>query len=171
MDDNKIGPPEIVAMASVGVFFFATFLPWFSVSVSGDSSGILSGADFPSANGWDAGFLWSGFPLLLGFALLALLLLPKVAPDISLPDLPPYLPLAIAGAAAFLVLVKILIGADVEGAGAAVAFGVNIDVSRSFGIFLAFLATLGMVAAGFLAMQGSDQPLGGGGGSTPPQPF
>jgi len=99
MDDNKIGPPEIVAMASVGVFFFATFLPWFSVSVSGDSSGILSGADFPSANGWDAGFLWSGFPLLLGFALLALLLLPKVAPDISLPDLPPYLPLAIAGAA------------------------------------------------------------------------
>ena len=72
---------------------------------------------------------------------------------------------------AFLVLVKILIGADVEGAGAAEAFGVSIDVSRSFGIFLAFLASLGTVAGAFLAFQASDQPLGGGGGSTPPQPF
>ena len=172
MDDKKVGPPEIIAIASVAVFFIATFLPWFTVSVGGDSSGILSGQDFPSANGWDAGFLWSGLPLLLGFALLALLLVPTFAPDVTLPDLPPFVPLAIGGFAAFLVLVKLLIGADVEGAGAAEAFGLSIDVSRSFGIFLAFLATLGMTAAGFLAMQASDQPLGGGGGvSTPPQPF
>lgn len=171
MDDKKVGLPEIIAIASVAVFFIATFLPWFTVSVGGDSSGILSGADFPSANGWDAGFLWSGLPLLLGFAVVALLLVPKVAPDVTLPDLPPFLPLALAGAAAFLVLVKILIGADVEGAGAAEAFGVSIDVSRSFGIFLAFLASLGTVAGAFLAFQASDQPLGGGGGSTPPQPF
>ena len=171
MDDKQVGPPEIIAIASVAVFFIATFLPWFTVSVGGDSSGILSGEDFPSANGWDAGFLWSGLPLLLGFALLALLLLPKVAPDVTLPDLPPFLPVAIAGFAAFLVLVKLLIGADVEGAGAAEAFGLSIDVSRSFGIFLAFLATLGMVAAGFLSMQASGKPLGGSSGSTPPQPF
>ena len=171
MDDKKLGSPEIIAIASVAVFFIATFLPWFTVSIGGDSSGILSDADFPSANGWDAGFLWSGLPLLLGFALLALLLLPKVAPDVTLPELPPFVPLAVGGFAAFLVLVKILIGADVEGAGAAEAFGVSIDVSRSFGIFLAFLAALGMTAAGFLAMQASDQPLGGSSGTTPPQPF
>ncbi|MBL8776519.1 MAG: hypothetical protein JNK12_11320 [Acidimicrobiales bacterium] len=171
MDDKQVGPPEIIAIASVAVFFIATFLPWFTVSVGGDSSGILSGQDFPSANGWDAGFLWSGLPLLCGFALLALLLLPKFAPDVTLPDLPPFLPLAIAGFAAFLVLVKLLIGADVEGAGAAEAFGLSIDVSRSFGIFLAFLASLGMVAAGFLAMQAGGKPLGGSSGSTPPQPF
>ena len=170
MDDKKVGPPEIIALASVAVFFIATFLPWFTISVSGDSSGILGGIDFPSANGWDAGFLWSGLPLLLGFAVLALLLLPKVAPDVTLPDLPPFLPLALAGAAAFLVLVKTLIGADVEGAGAAEAFGVSIDVSRSFGIFLAFLATLGMVAAGLLAFRrdgGAPPPTDG---TTPPQP-
>lgn len=172
MDDKKVGPAEIIAIVSVVVFLIATFLPWFKVSIGGDASGILAGRGFPAANGWDAGFLWSGVPLLLGFALLALLLLPKVAPDVTLPELPSFVPLAVGGFAAFLVLVKLLIGADVEGAGAAEAFGVSIDVSRSIGIYLAFLATLGMTAAGFLAMQASDQPLGGGGGvSTPPQPF
>lgn len=170
MEDKKLGTADIVGIASVAVFFVATFLPWFKVSVSGDTSGILSSADFPSANGWDAGFFWSGFPLLLGLAMLALLLLPKIAPDVTLPDLPPFVPLALGGAAAVLVLLKLLIGADVNGGGAAEAFGVSIDVSRSFGIFLAFLAALGMAAAGFLKMKESgDAPLGGG--TTPPQPF
>lgn len=171
MPDKKLGVPEIVGIAAVVVFFIATFLPWFTVSIGGDSSGVLSDADFPSANGWDAGFFWSGLPLLLGLALLALMLVPKLAPDVTLPDLPAWLPVALGGAAAVLVLLKILIGADVEGAGAAEAFGVSIDVSRSFGIFVAFLATAGMAAAGFLKMQESSGTPTGGGGTAPPQPF
>jgi hypothetical protein len=172
MSDKKLGVPEIVAIASVAVFFIATFLPWFSVSIGGDTSGILGAADFADANGWDAGFFWSGLPLLLGLAMLALLLLPVFAPDVNLPDLPPFLPLILGGVAAVLVLLKILIGADVEGAGAAEAFGVSIDVSRSFGIFVAFLATVGMAAAGFLKMQegAGTGPVGGAPGA-PPQPF
>lgn len=172
MDDKKLGPPEIVGIASVAVFFIATFLPWFSVSVSGDTSGVLGGVDFPSANGWDAGFLWSGFPFLLGLALLALLLLPKFAPDVALPDVPPFVPLLLGGLAAVLVLLKLLIGADVSGAGSAEAFGVSIDVSRSFGIFVALLAAIGMAAAGFLKMQAQGGASAApGAGTAPPQPF
>lgn len=171
MDDKKLGLPEIVGIAAVVIFFLATFLPWFSVSVSGDTSGVLGGVDFPSANGWDAGFLWAGFPFLLGLAMLALMLLPKFAPDVTLPDLPPFLPLILGGTAAALLLLKLLIGADVNGAGAAEAFGVSIDVSRSFGIFVALLATLGMVAAGFLKFQEQSGAPTAGGGTAPPQPF
>jgi hypothetical protein len=171
MPDKKLGVPEIVGIASVAVFFIATFLPWFTVSISGDSSGILTDTDFPSANGWDAGFFWSGLPFLLGLALLALMLIPVLAPDVTLPDLPPFLPLVLGGVAAALVLLKVLIGADVEGAGAAGAFGVNIDVSRSFGIFVALLATLGMTAAGFLKFQQAPGGPAGGAGTAPPQPF
>jgi hypothetical protein len=89
----------------------------------------------------------------------------------SAPDLPSWLPVALGGAAAVLVLLKLLIGADVNGAGAAEAFGVSIDVSRSFGIFVALLAAIGMAAAGFLKMQ--EQPGGAPstGGTAPPQPF
>lgn len=171
MDDKKLGLPEIVGIASVVVFFLATFLPWFSVSVSGDTSGVLGGVDFPSANGWDAGFLWAGFPFLLGLAMLALMLLPKLAPDVALPDLPPFVPLALGGTAVVLVLLKVLIGADVNGAGAAEAFGVSIDVSRSFGIFVALLAAIGMAAAGFLKMQEQGGASAAGGSTAPPQPF
>lgn len=172
MDDKKLGMADIVGVASVAVFFIATFLPWFKVTVNGDGSGVLSGADFPSANGWDAGFFWSGLPLLLGLAMLALFLVPKFAPDVTLPDMPPFVPLALGGAAAVLVLLKLLIGADVAGSDAAEAFGVTIDVGRSFGIFLAFLAALGMAGAGFLKMQESGAaPVGGDSSSAPPQPF
>ena len=171
MPEKKLGVPEIVGIASVAVFFIATFLPWFTVSVGGDSSGILGETDFPSANGWDAGFFWSGIPLLLGLALLALMLIPVFAPDMSLPDLPPFLPVILGGVAAVLVLLKLLIGADVEGAGAAEAFGVSIDVSRSFGIFVALLAAIGMAVAGFLKMQEGVGSGPAGAPGAPPQPF
>ncbi len=168
MNDKQLGLPEIVGIASVVVFFVATFLPWFTVSISGDTSGVLGGVDFPSANGWDAGFLWAGFPFLLGLAMLALMLVPILAPDVTLPDIPPFVPLILGGVAALLVLLKLLIGADVNGAGAAEAFGVSIDVSRSFGIFIALLAAIGMAVAGFLKLQEQGAAPSGSG---PPQAF
>ena len=170
MDDKQLGPPEILAIASVAVFFVATLLPWFGVSVSNDTSGILTGVDFGSANGWDTGFLWSFVPLLLGAGLLTLLLVPRLSPDTTLPDLPPFLPLVLGGTAAFLLFVKLVIGTSVRGVAAAEAFGVNIDVTRKFGLFLAFLATLGMLAAGVLAFQreAGRPPTQG---TVPPQPF
>lgn len=170
MQDKQLGPPEIVAIASVAVFFVATLLPWFGVSVSNDTSGILTGVDFGTANGWDTGFLWSFVPLLLGAGLLALLLVPRLSPDTALPDLPSFVPLALGGTAAFLLFVKLLIGTSVRGVAAAEAFGVNVDVTRKFGLFVAFLATLGMLAAGVLAFRrdGGSPPAHG---NVPPQPF
>lgn len=170
MDDKQLGPPEIIAIVAVAAFFVATLLPWFGVSVSNDSTGILTGADFGTANGWDTGLFWSFIPLLLGAGLLALLLVPRLSPQTTLPDLPPFLPLVLGGAAAFLLFVKLLIGTSVRGVSAAEAFGVNVDVTRRFGLFLAFLATLGMLAAGVLAFQ-RDAGRPRAHGTVPPQPF
>ena len=107
---------------------------------------------------------------LLGAGLLALLLVPPAVPDTALSDLPPFLCCALGGTAAFLLFVKLLIGTGVRGVAAREAFGVNVDVTRKFGLFLAFLATLGMLTAGILAFQrdGGSPPAHG---NVPPQPF
>lgn len=170
MQDQQLGPPEIVAIAAVALFFVATLLPWFGVDVSNDPSGVLTGIDFGTANGWDTGLLWSFVPVLLGGGLLALLLVPRLSPDTALPDLPPFLPLVLGGTAAFLLFVKLLVGTGVRGVAAAEAFGVDVDVTREFGLFLAFLATLGMLAAGVLAFR-RDAGAAPAQGIVPPQPF
>ena len=173
MDDKKLRIPDIVAIASVSVFFVALFLPWFTVSINGDSSGVLSGAGFPdgTVTGWDAGLFWSFVPLLLGIGLLTLLLLSRLAPDVALPDLPAYLPLALGAAAAALVLLKALVGYDAPAGSAVDLFDITVDVSRSVGLLVALLASLGMTAAGILATHTTNAIHTGAGATTPPHTF
>lgn len=169
MEQKQLGVPEIVALVSLVVFFLATWLPWFGVTVGGDASALAPAIDLGTANGWDTGLLWSFVPLLLGAGLVALLVAPVVSPRTTLPDLPPFLPLALGGTAAALVAIKLLVGTGVRGAEAAEAFGLDIGVNREAGLFLALLATLGMLAAGVLAFRRDEGPPTHG--TTPPQPF
>ena len=171
MNEKKLDIPDIIAIVSVAVFFIATLLPWFEVSFDFPDVG---GVDFdvPSSetgNGWDVGFLWSGIPLLLGLAMLFLMLAPKFIPDLNLPDLPPFLPLVLGGIAAFLVLLKLIIGED-AGVPGILGDDAGVEVSRSFGIFIAFLAAAGMAVAGFLKFQEAQKRGGLGGPGSPPPP-
>lgn len=170
MDDKKLGAAEGVATASVLVYVVSLFLPWFAVSVD-DPSGVLTGQNFADFSGWDTGFFWSGLPLLLGLALVAVLLVPVLAGPAALPELPPWIGAALGGTAVAIVALKVLIGADLPGSENEF-LGATIDVHRSYGILVALLATAAMAAAGGLAMQqtGHESTRGGPTGATPSPP-
>jgi hypothetical protein len=134
---------KVIAGSTIGFVIFY-FLPWFSIDIGAETLGIVASADF---NGGDVGFLWGTFPLLLALISVGIIAVRLFAPDATLPELPisyGQLHMALGGLAAFLVVLKLLIGEDG-------AFGVSID--RSYGLFLATLAALGLAAGGFLKMQ------------------
>ena len=138
MDINKLSTSEKIIAVSGIVLFISSFLPWFSVEAGGISYG--------DGNGWDVGFLWGGIPTLLGLVMVAHVVLSNFAENVNLPDLPWARVHMIAGiVAAALVVLKLLIGEDADGAEA-----LGVDITRSYGLFLATIAALGLAAGGFL---------------------
>jgi hypothetical protein len=157
VDLSKLDTGDKVIAGSGIVLFIAYFLPWFTADSDFGSA---------SANGSDVGFLWATLPMLLGLALAGLVIATKLF-DAKLPELPFPWVQAYLGAgvlAAILVVLKLIIGEDADGAE---AFG--IEVSRSFGIFLAALAAIGLAVGGFLKFQaGEDTSTTGGDTGTAP---
>lgn len=162
MDLDKLTTSDKVIAGGAIVLFLAQFFPWFEVSVSGFGSA--------TGNGFDIGFLWGTFPMLLGLVMLAHVAITAFSPDTKLPDLPAtwgQVHLGLGGLAAFLVVLKLLIGEDADGAA---AFGV--DVTRSFGIFLAAAAAIALAVGGYLKFQEERSGTAGGPAApgTPPPP-
>lgn len=157
MDLNKLSTSDKVIAGSGILLFIAYFLPWFTAD-----AGIVS----VDATGGDVGFLWATLPMLLGLIMAGVVIATKLF-DVKLPDLPVPWGQAMLGAgalAAVLVVLKLIIGEDTDGAEA-----LGIDISRGIGIFLATIAALGLAAGGFLKLQeGDDAPAGGGDGGTAP---
>jgi hypothetical protein len=151
MDLSKLTTGDKVIAGSALAYFIFLFFPWFEVDIAG--------IDFGSAgeyNGFDVGFLWGVFPFILALLMVVIVAVRAFSPDASLPELPigyGQLLLGIGALAALLVVLKLLIGED---------GGVGVNFSRSFGLFLAALAAIGLAAGGFLKMQeGDDAPAGG----------
>jgi hypothetical protein len=138
VDLNKLTQGEKVIAGSAIAFLLFTFFPWY---------GIGSG----SRNGWDY-FLFGVIPLLLAIVMVAQIGISRFS-ETKLPD--PPLPwgqihLILGGLAALLVLLKLLIG-DSVGGGTILGTKIpSIDLDRKYGIYLAFLASLGLVAGGYL---------------------
>jgi hypothetical protein len=161
VDLSKLKPGDYVIAGSAFVFLVSMFLPWFGVSGF-------------SRNGTD--YFITGFvPLLLVAGVVVLVVLNELT-DTDLPDIP--VPWAVAymaggGLAAFLILVRIVLGDDFGGG---VLDDFSYDLGRKFGIFIAFLAAAGVAGGGFLKLLedgGIDQLKGGGfggfGSQGPPQ--
>jgi len=168
LDLSKLTTSDKVIAGGGIVLFIAQFLPWFKISFGGDFG--FGGAS-ATGNGFDVGFIWGTFPMLLGLIMLAQVAITVFAPDTKLPDLPAtwgQIHLGAGSLAAVLVVLKLLIGESDDGIP-------GVDVTRQFGIFLAVLAALALAGGGFLKFQ--EEKAGGGGsgpaepGSTPPQPF
>lgn len=150
---NKLTTSDKIIAGSGIVLFIAYFLPWFKVDF-----GPLGGS--ASASGGDVGFFWATLPMLLGLIAAGAVIANKLF-DVKLPDLPIPWGQAFLGAgalAALLVVLKLLIGEDPSSI-----------VKRSFGLFLAALASIGLAAGGFLKFQEGDDstPSGSGSGSAP----
>jgi hypothetical protein len=153
VDLNKLTTSDKVIAGSGIVLFIAYFLPWFKVDF-----GVLGGS--ASANGGDVGFFWATLPMLIGLVMAGAVIATKLF-DVKMPELPIPLGqayLGLGGIAAILVVLKLLIGEDPSSV-----------VKRSFGLFIAAVAALGLAAGGFLKFQeGDDTPSDGGGtGSAP----
>lgn len=155
MDLNKLTLGDrVVAIAAI-VFLVAMFLPWYGVST-----------DFGSAsrNGFDY-FLFGWIPLLLAIAMVVQIALTRFS-AVEMPKVGSLtwgqLHLIIGAVAAVLVLLRLLITDSVG------VIGGSFDLDREFGLFIALLAAIGLVAGGFLKM--NDPADAGATGSAPPPP-
>lgn len=161
MDLSKLSLGDKIILGSGVLLFVFYFFPWFTFDL-----GIYGGTYKQSGSH----FLLTGtVPMLLGLVMVGWVVATKLA-SIELPELPVpagLLMLGMGGAAAVLVVLRLLIGGDDAGTDA---------LSRSFGLFLATLAALGLAGGGFLKFQedGGELPKSGGnssGGTQPPTPF
>jgi hypothetical protein len=132
VDLSKLTRSDRIIAGSGIVLFIASFMPWFK----------LTGPfrDY-TANGWDIGFLWGGLPALLGIVSAGIVLGTKLG-NMEMPKMSfsSGQAMLVAGAvSAALVVLKLLAGYH--------------SIDRAYGLFLATLAALGLLAGGFLAFQ------------------
>jgi hypothetical protein len=135
MDLNKLSQGDKVVGASGILLLVFSFLPWY---------GKFGG----SRNGWDY-FLFGVIPVILGVVMVAEVVIRNFT-ETKMPELPiTYGQLhVILGAVAFaLVLLRLLITDKVG------ALGVHVSLDRKYGLFLAVLASLGLLAGGLLKMR------------------
>lgn len=162
MDLSKLSTGDKVLAGSGIALFVFSFLPWFGVAGYGGGG-----------NAWDVGFFTGILPTLLGLLLVAYVVVTKVLDGVELPELPvPYglVVLGVAGLAALLVVIRLIIGYKVG-----TILGVDIKLDRKYGLILSTIAALGLVGGGFLKFQedGGELPSkkSGGSGENPSSPF
>src|SRR3954464_9227105 len=144
----------MIAAASGVVLFISLFLEWYSVSAKNAFASISRGG-----SGWEA---LSGIDILLFLISLVVvgIALAKAANVVPrLPVTTGFITLVLGGIALLLVLYRIISVPDVG------TFpGVSLDVSRSFGIFVAFIAAAGVTVGGWLTWNEEGKPSPGSAG-------
>jgi hypothetical protein len=144
VDLNKLTQSEKVIAGSAVAFFIFSFLPWY-------------GKGGYSRNGWSY-FLFGVIPLLLAIIMAAQIGISRFT-ETKLPDPPiswAQVHLVAGGLAALLVLLKLIIG-DKYHIGASILGISSVSLDREFGIYLAFLASIGLVVGAYLK---SKEPAG-----------
>ena len=141
MDLNKLTQGEKVIAGSAIALLVFSFFPWY-------------GKANYSRNGWSY-FLFGIIPVLLAIIMVAQIALSRFT-ETKLPDLPvtwAQVHLVAGGLAALLVLLKLIIGDKYSLGGLGILGIHSISLDRQFGIFLAFLATVGLVAGAVMKYQ------------------
>ena len=156
MDFSKFKPSDWLVGGGAIVFLIAMFLPWYEVDFTFVDA---------STSGWDY-FLLGIIPLLLILAVAVMVLLPMFQPNVNLPAT--FGPVSRAqglligaGLAALLVLFRLLIKDD-GGVDEAEDF-----IDRGIGLYLAFIASLAVLAGVFMRQKETDTPAAGAGPATP----
>jgi hypothetical protein len=168
---RKLNTADRIVAVSAIVLLIASFLDWFERSFEGEG-GVLTWSR--SIAGWDleGAILWVFVPVALGLLSLATVLIRAFSRRVALPRLPIGYGEAMffAGlASAGLVLLKFLLGEGDEGTAVVRGVQISIDVSRSYGIFVALLAAIGFAVGGYLKWQ--DEQSGHETGSSSQTPF
>jgi hypothetical protein len=139
VDLNKLTTSDKVIGGSAIALLIFSFLPWYGITAD---IGIASVSR--NRTGWDY-FLFGIIPVLLAIAMLVIIVLQRFS-SVELPDLPiswAQAFLAAAGLATLLILIRVALTDEAGG----------IDLDRKFGIFLALLAAIGLVAGAYMKSQ------------------
>jgi hypothetical protein len=168
---RKLNTADRIVAASAIVLLIASFLDWFERSFEGEG-GVLTWSR--SIAGWDleGAILWVFVPVVLGLLSLAIVLIRALSRRVALPRLPIGYGEAMffAGlASAGLVLLKFLLGEGDEGTAVVRGVQISIGVSRSYGIYIALIAAIGLAIGGFMKWQ--EEKSGYEAGASPPTPF
>jgi 4-amino-4-deoxy-L-arabinose transferase-like glycosyltransferase len=159
VDLSKLNTNDWLIGGGAIAFLISIFLPWYGI----DEFGVEfnnSGSEY-LLTGW--------LPLALLIIAFVLVVLPKLSDGINLPEEVGPLSraqaaLAAAGAAAVLVVLRLIIPSDNIG-----SVDADVDLSRKYGLFLALLAVIAAAAGAFLNMQSNEDAAGPS--SAPPTPF
>jgi hypothetical protein len=160
VDLSKLNTSDWLVSGGAIVFLISLFLPWYGID---DQFGSFAN------NGSDY-FLTGWLPMLLIIAVFVFTVLPKLAEGVNLPEVIGPVPrlqaaLIAAGAAAVLVLLRLIIASDNVG-----SIDVDVDLDRKYGLFLALLAAIAVAAGAFLKNQ-AEEDAGSSSSSAPPTPF
>jgi hypothetical protein len=166
---RKLTTADRVVVVSTIVLIVSPWLDWFEATFPG---GLVSGT--ATINGWDVEerLFWVVIPFVLAVLSLAAVVIHAGFRRIELPALPIGYGQAIffAGvASAGLVLMKVLVGESVRALVVGTTVIEDIDVSRSYGIFVALLAAVGFAVGGYLKWQ--NEQSGHETGTSSPTPF
>jgi hypothetical protein len=146
---------DLVAAGSGLLLFISLFLEWYNVSAKNAFVDVSQGASGWEALGPGDIFLFIVAALAVAVAVLrALNVLPK-----GLPVSPGQIILGLGVLAVLFTLFRII---DIPGEGTDIP---GVDIGRSFGVFVAFLASLGVAAGGWLGWNEEGKPKPGGAGA------
>jgi hypothetical protein len=159
LDTSRLRLGDLVAGGAGLVLIISLFLEWYNVSAKNAFVNVSQGV-----SGWEA----------LGFIDILLFLIGAIAVAVAvmralnvlprnLPASPGMIVLALGALAVLLTLFRLLSIPD-NGAGDLP----GVDVGRSFGVFLAFLASLGVALGGWLGWNEEGKPRPGSAGAGAP---
>jgi hypothetical protein len=144
---RNVGTNDLGVMAAGLGVFVVSFFPWFQVQVAAFAGG--------SGSAWDTGFL-SWFPVLLCLAA-GTLIAARVFAGVQLPALQfgwNFIVLAVAALATVLLLLKLILGYDVDLPG--------VDVDRQIGLFLGLIGAAVQTFFAYQSFRVSGETLPGG---------
>jgi hypothetical protein len=179
VDTSRLRFGDLIAGGSAVLLFLFMFMRWFKVEDKGGGGIPDEFKDLATFNAWES-FAFIDILLFLICAIVIGIVVVRLL-GVQLPPLPVPLGTIILGAGALavlLVLFRLLITPNpaIEFLGQKVhAEDGDGEVKRSIGVFLGFLASLGILAGGFLsarergeAIPGIDGPVGGSAGGGGP---
>jgi Protein of unknown function (DUF2510) len=157
-DTTRIRFGEMISAISGAVLFISLFLEWYNIS----GKGLAASAGSQGFSGWES----------LSFIDILLFIVSIIAVGLALMKAMSKVPRQLPASTGFIVLVAGAIGTLL------VLFRIIstgdfghpevsrfIDISRSFGIFVAFIAAAGVTVGGWLSWNEEGKPMPGGGGA------
>jgi hypothetical protein len=165
MDISRLRQGEQIAGISAILLFIFMFFDWFGVKVSGAGVTVESAG---GGNAWDALDIIPWILIIAIIAVLAMVVVRANNADVDTPVSLSVIATALAALATLLILYRIINPPDIDGSFG----GVEVDVTRKFGLWISFIAAAAMTYGSWRTMEeegtsfgeAADRLGGGGGG-------